>query len=242
MTRHADDDLPDARPSRTVEGCRDAGTCRPRRSGAWRALPLLALSAAAAAQAVPPAPAAGEPVIVPQVERRDLKLPRIPSKDFEIGAFGGLYNAQNFGASGLGGLRLGYHVTEDVFVEGEVGRTRVSDASFRAILPGGVLASGRQSLDYGTLSVGVNVLPGEVFLGSRQARTSQLYLLGGIGSTDFVGQKRQTFAFGLGVKVLAAQRLALRVDLRDHVYTLDLLGQRERTHNLQMTAGVAWFY
>jgi len=186
-------------------------------------------------------------VIVPQVERRELKLPRIPSQDIEIGVFGGLYNAQNFGSSGLAGLRLGYHVNEHLFVEGEFGRTRVSDASFRAILPGGVLGSGRQSLDVGTLSVGVNVLPGEVFLGARRARPSQLYLLGGIGSTDFAGQKRQTFALGLGVKVLATQRLALRVDplrvdLRDHVYTLDLLGQRERTHNLQMTAGLAWFH
>lgn len=238
MPRHA---------AENPRGMRHARPARPtaRRLAQSLVMPLFVVSTAAAAQAGAPgapAPSAQEPVIVPQVERRDVKLPRIPSKDIEIGLFGGIYNAQNFGARGLAGLRLGYHVTEDYFVEGEFGRTSVDDASFRAILPGGVFASGRQSLGYATLSLGVNLLPGEVFVGPRQARASQLYLLGGIGSTDFAGQKRQTFNLGLGVKVLATQRLALRVDLRDHVYTLDLLGQRERTHNLQMTAGLAYFY
>jgi outer membrane beta-barrel protein len=185
---------------------------------------------------------ASEPAVMPQVDRREVKLPRIPSKDIEIGLLAGIYNTQNFGASGAAGVRLGYHVTEDFFVEGEFGRTKVSDQSFRAILPGGVLASGDESLGYATLSLGWNLLPGEIFLGSRQARATQVFLLGGIGSTDFVGQKRQTINLGLGMKVFTGQRWALRVDMRDHLYTLDLLGKRERTHNLQLNAGVSYFY
>ncbi len=187
-------------------------------------------------------PPPSDATIVPQVDRRDVKLPRIPSKDIEIGLLGGVYNAQNFGASGVVGVRLGYHLTEDFFAEAEFGRTKISDQSIRAILPGGVIPAGDESLGYGTLSVGWNVFPGEIFLGSRQARATQLYLLGGIGSTDFVGQKRQTINLGLGMKVFVAQRWALRVDMRDHLYTLDLLGKRERTHNLQLTTGVSYFY
>ena len=182
------------------------------------------------------------PTIVPQVERRDLRLPRIPVRDFEVGLLAGVYNAQNFGASGLFGLRLGYHITEDFFAEAELGRTKVSDQSFRAILPGGVLAMGQQRLSFGTVSLGWNLFPGEIFLGGKQARASQVYVLGGIGSTDFAGQKRQTVNLGLGVKVFATQRVALRMDMRDHLYTLDLLGQRERTHNLQLSGGLSFFY
>ena len=202
---------------------------------------MSAVSFAARAQTAPP-PGTSEPTIVPQVERRELKLPRIPSKDIEIGLLAGIYSTQNFGASGAAGLRLGYHLTEDYFVEGEFGRTKVSDDSFRAILPGGVLASGQQSLSYTTLSLGMNVLPGEVFFGSRQARASQFFVIGGIGSTDFVNQKRQTLNLGVGLKIFASQRLAARVDMRDHSYTLDLLGKRERTHNLQLNAGLSYFY
>lgn len=225
----------------------------------WACLAALLLMPAAWAQSAPasapapsptpaptpvptPAAAAEPPTIVPQVQRRDVTLPRVPSKDIEFGLFGGVYNAQNFGASGAVGLRVGYHITEDYFAEAEFARTKVSDDSFRAILPGGVLVQGQQRLGYGTVSLGWNALPGEVFLGGRQARASQLFLLAGIGSTDFAGQRRQTINLGLGLKVLASQRLAVRVDLRDHLYTLDLLGNRERTHNLQLTTGLSWFY
>ncbi|MBL8330421.1 MAG: outer membrane beta-barrel domain-containing protein [Rubrivivax sp.] len=227
------------------------GNARPHLSGnALACAGLLVLLAAAGpvawGQTAPapgtPATTTSEATIVPQVQRRELKLPRIPSKDIEVGVLAGVYNAQNFGASGLAGLRLGYHLTEDFFVEGEFGRTTVSDDSFRAILPGGVIPATQGALSYGTLSLGWNFLPGEVFLGSRQARQSQFYLLGGIGSTDFVGQKRQTINLGVGLKVFATQRLALRVDMRDHLYTLDLLGQRERTHNLQLGAGLSYFF
>ena len=52
------------------------------------------------AQAAPQQPA-NEQVIVPQVDRRDVKLPRFPSKDFEFGVFAGTYSTENFGASGV---------------------------------------------------------------------------------------------------------------------------------------------
>jgi outer membrane beta-barrel protein len=208
-------------------------------------LPWLLAAAAvpAMAQTAAPAPAdSSGATVTPSVERRELRLPRVPSRDFEVGVLGGVYNAQNFGASGTGGLRLSYHLTEDFFAEGEIGRTTLSDDSFRAVLPGGVLANGQQRLSYATVSVGWNLFPGEVFLGSRQARLSQVFLLGGIGSTDVAGQKRQTVNLGLGVKVFATPRMAVRLDMRDHVFTLDLLGQRERTHNLQLTGGLSFLF
>ena len=80
---------------------------------------------------------ANEQVVVPQVERRDLKLPKFPSKDIEVGAFAGVYSTENFGASGIAGLRVGYHITEDFFVQANFAQTKVSDEAFRQLLPGG---------------------------------------------------------------------------------------------------------
>ena len=65
------------------------------------------------AQTTPGKPAP-EQVIVPQVERREVKLPRFASNDFSVGLFAGTYATQNFGTSAVSGVRLGYHVTEDV--------------------------------------------------------------------------------------------------------------------------------
>jgi hypothetical protein len=35
---------------------------------------------------------------------------------------------------------------------------------------------------------------------------------------------------------------SLQVDLRDHVYSLDLLGRRQSTQNLELSAGATFFF
>lgn len=201
---------------------------------------LLALSAATALAADAPNP--NEPVVQPQVDRREVKLPRFPSNDFEVGFFGGAYSVQNFGASTAGGLRLGYHITEDYFVEAALGSTKVSDEAFRRVLPGGIFTTGTERLQYANLSLGVNLLPGEVFVGRNRALPSSLYLIGGVGTTRFAGQRQQSFNLGLGAKVYLRDWLAVRVDLRDHIYALDLLGKRESTQNLELTTGLSFLF
>ncbi|MCP5287292.1 MAG: outer membrane beta-barrel domain-containing protein [Burkholderiaceae bacterium] len=206
-----------------------------------RTLTALLLSTTALTSLAQTRPA-DEPPIVPEVERRELRLPRFPSRDFEVGAFVGTYATENFGASAVYGLRLGYHLTEDWFFEGTFGSTQVSDASFRQILPGGIFTSEKERLSYYSVSAGYNLLPGEVFLGSRQARATAIYLVGGVGSTDFAGQKRQTFHVGFGWRILLGDRGALRVDLRDHIFSLDLLGQNQSTQNLEASVGFGFHF
>jgi outer membrane beta-barrel protein len=203
------------------------------------ALVLSALAATALAQDQKPA---NEQVVVPQVDRREVKLPRFPSKDFEVGLFGGTYATENFGASFIGGMRLGYHITEDFFVEAALAQTKVSDESFRQILPGGVFAQPKETLRYYNLSAGYNVLPGEVFLGSKRAKATAVYLIAGVGSTSFNQQNRQTLNFGLGMRLLLADRWAVQVDMRDHIFSLDLLGRRQSTQNLELTGGLTFFF
>ena len=148
--------------------------------GALVATACAAACFAAMAQQQKPA---NEQVVVPQVDRRDIQVPKFPSNDFEIGLFGGTYATQNFGTSAVGGLKLGYHITEDFFVEGVYAQTKVSDENYRQILPGGVFPEESSKLSYYNLSIGYNVLPGEVFIGGKRAKPSQLYLIAGVGST-----------------------------------------------------------
>ena len=185
---------------------------------------------------------ANEQVVVPQVDRRDVRTPRYPSKDFELGAFLGTYSAENFGSSMVYGLRLGYHITEDVFVQATYGTTEVSDEAFRRVLPGGIFANPKETLKYYNLSAGYNILPGEIFLGRNVAKASAVYVIAGIGSTDFISQKKQTINFGLGMRVLLRERFSVQVDIRDHVYSLDLLGENTSTNNVEFTAGLSWFF
>lgn len=210
----------------------------------WLATAALAAACSAQAQSQSPAPA--EPsgqVIVPQVERRDVKLPRYASRDFSLGLFAGTYATQNFGTSAVSGLRLGYHITEDVFVEATYGSTKVSDEDFRQIFPnGGIFPTPTQRLNYYNVMAGYNVLPGEIFFGRTRAKLSQGYILAGVGSTDFAGQKRQTISAGFGLRVVFTDWFAVQADVRDHIYSLDLLGKRRSTNNLEVTAGLTVFF
>ena len=209
------------------------------------ALVLLAAAAPAFAQSADPQPPkpAGEQVITPQVDRRDIKLPRFASNDISVGVFAGRYATANFGSSTVTGLRLGYHITEDVFVDASYGRAKVTDEAFRQIFPnGGIFPTPKQNLTYYNVLAGYNLLPGEVFFGKSNAKISQGYVVGGIGSTDFAGQKRQTVVAGFGLRVVFASWFAAQVDVRDHIYSLDLLGKRQSNHNLEATAGLTFFF
>ena len=203
-------------------------------------LALLAHGNARAADA--PAPDGSDQVINPPVERREVHKPKYPSNDFEIGLFGGSYTAQNFGTHFDWGARLGYDITEDFFVEASYRRTKVSDKEFRNILPGGIFTAEQEKLQSYDLSLGWNFLPGEVFIGKNWAKASTMYAIGGLGSTKFDSQRMQTWNFGLGAKLFLADWVALRADVRDHLYTLDLLGKRSTTQNPELTLGFAFFF
>jgi outer membrane beta-barrel protein len=182
-------------------------------------------------------PAATEQIVVPEVTRRDIQLPQFPSNDFDVGVFAGTYSTQNFGASAVGGLRVGYNITEDFFVQAVLAQTKVSDASFRQILPGGIFPNETEKLRYYDLSLGYNVLPGEIFIGAKRALPFTFYVIGGVGSTSLDDQKHATVNVGSGMRLFFNDYFSLHVDARDHIFTMDLLGERQRTQNLELTIG-----
>jgi outer membrane beta-barrel protein len=201
---------------------------------------LAAASFAALGQTTPPSN--NDQVVVPQVDRRDIEKPKFPSNDFEVGLFTGSYATQNFGSSWVYGARVGYHITEDFFVEGVYGQTKVSDELFRQILPGGIFLQDTEKLAYYNLSIGYNLFPGEIFIGGRRARPSQFYIVAGMGSTKFADQRKPTFNAGFGYRVYLADWAALQLDLRDHIFSLDLLGKRESTQNVELTGGLTFYF
>jgi outer membrane beta-barrel protein len=182
-----------------------------------------------------------EPVIPAQVDRRNVRIPKISAKDMEVGAFTGVLSVQDFGARPSSGLRLGYHVTEDYFVEGMYGRSTVSDRSFRRL---GIAIFSKEEVDltYYSLSIGCNLFPGEVFLGKNWAMTSAVYLVGGVGNVNFNKEDHTAYNFGIGIRALPVDWLSIRFEIRDHMFNSDLLGKNELKHNFEMTLGLAAYF
>lgn len=186
-------------------------------------------------------PSNNDQVIQPQIDRREIRTPRIDTEDFEIGLFGGVLNVEDFGSEPVYGARLVYHVSEDFFVEGMVGKSTVSDqALFNLGLP--LFPTREEDLIYYALSVGYNLFPSEIFLGQKKARTANIYLLAGVGNTKLADEDYFTFNLGLGVQILPTDWLALHLVLRDHLFESDILGTNEIKNNFEWTFGATIFF
>jgi outer membrane beta-barrel protein len=194
-------------------------------------------AAAASDDATPPR------VIEPQVERRQVKVPRIKSSNVELGLFYGALSIEDFGSNPDYGVTAAYHITEDFFFQGEAGRSRGGRTSFET-LSGNIqlLTEAERRFTYYDLSLGYNFLPGEAFIGRGVAMTSAFYLLGGFGATDFAGDTKFTVNFGAGYRVVPTDWLALHVTVQDHVFQTSLLGVTKLTNNIEARMGATVFF
>ena len=192
-----------------------------------------------------PPPSAEPPgqVIEPEVERRRIKEPKIDREDFELGAYAGVMSIEDFGANVVYGARLAYHVTDGFFVEGTIGQSEGDLTSFEQLSGGArLIDDSERTLTYYNLSLGYNVLPGEVFIGQNRAFNTNLYFVAGLGSTRFAGDDRFSVSFGAGYRLLLTDSIALHLDFRDHLYDIDLFGEEKTVNNLEGHLGLTVFF
>jgi outer membrane beta-barrel protein len=183
------------------------------------------------------------PVISPNLERRTISEADIDSEDFEVGAFVGIMSIEDFGSNVVFGARGAYHITEDFFAEAAIGRTKAGDTSYETLSGGAeVLTDSQRKLTYYNLSLGYNVLPGEAFIGKGHAFNSALYLIAGVGNTEFADDSHFTVNVGAGYRFLVNDWIALHLDFRDYIFKSDLLGSNKTTNNLEGTFGVSFFF
>lgn len=184
-----------------------------------------------------------EPVIKPDIERRTITEADIDSEDFEVGAFVGVMSIEDFGSNAVFGARAAYHITEDFFAEASVGATRAGETSYETLSGGAqVLTDSQRDLVYYNISLGYNILPGESFFGGTRAFNSALYLIAGVGNTEFADDSHFTISVGAGYRFLINDSVALHLDFKDHMFDSDLLGTDKTTHNLEGTAGLTLFF
>ena len=161
----------------------------------------------------------------------------------EISGMGGVYAADLLSASYLLQGAYAFHVSEDFALEASFSYTRAEsdlvriveqDTSFTAlrldtpvyIYMGHLL----WSLGYGKL---------RWFNGSI-SRFDFFFAIGG-GVTDNQTAEGLTLSAGLGFKMFFGDWFALRLDVRDHVMSQELLGISEVVNNLAATLGFSIF-
>ncbi|WP_026376272.1 outer membrane beta-barrel domain-containing protein [Aestuariibacter salexigens] len=200
------------------------------------------LSALAMISLGSPAAQAQQSIYEPEVERREFNEADIDSENFEIGAFVGVVSIEDFEQDTVVGARLAYHISENLFVEASAGFATAGQTSFE-VLSGGApfLTDEERDYTYYDLSVGYNI-NGEVFVTDSLVLNSDFYLLVGGGSTEFGGDDRFTISVGGGYRLLLTDYFALRLDVRDHIFNSDLIGEEKATHNLAYSVSATFFF
>lgn len=185
-----------------------------------------------------------EPTIVePQVKRRQVKVPKIKAKDIEFGGYFGALSIQDFGTNPVYGVRAAYHVSEDIFMEGYLARSKAGTTSLEDIFPNvQVTSDAGRRFTYYDLDLGYNVLPGEIFLGRGRAFNSQLYVTVGMGDVKFAKKDQFALNFGVGERFVITDWLAFHLDVRDHVFETVLTGRTKNVNNIEATLGLTTFF
>ena len=140
------------------------------------------------------------------------------------------------------GLKLGYHISEDFFVQASYGTSEVGETSFE-ILSGSapLLSDDEREIEYYLFSLGFNLFPGETFFTDSTTFNTVLYISGGIGNTEFAGDDRHTIAYAVGHRTLFADGFSLDIEMRDLIFDVDVFGKDESTHNLEFTLSLNLF-
>lgn len=186
-------------------------------------------------------PAAVEEVIQPGLQRRDVTVDEIDSEDFEVGIYAGIFSIEDFGSNPVIGARFAYHVSQDLFLEAAYGMTKADDSTFEQFVNSQFFND--RDFRYYNLSLGYNFLPGEAFVHDKWAFKSAVYVIGGVGSTEFADETSYTINFGFGYRLLLTDFVALHIDVRDHMFDLDSSGVGEKTtHNLEFHTSVTMFF
>ena len=184
-----------------------------------------------------------EQLIQPEIERRTIELSNIDTEDFEVTGFAGVLSIEDFGANPVIGARFAYHINEDIFIEGSLAKSKAGETSYERLSGGApLLTAAQRELIYYDVSIGYNLLPGESFLTRNTSFNSAIYVIAGVGNTTFAGSDRLTLNIGGGFRLLASDWLALHIDVRNHMFNIDILAEDKTSNNLEVTFGVSAFF
>ena len=181
-------------------------------------------------------------VVKPDIDRRDVSEDEIDSENFEFGVFAGVLSFEDFGSNNVFGARAAFHLSEDWFLEASYAESELAETSFESLTDTSLLTEEERALDYYNISLGVNLFPGEVFLGRNYAFNTNFYWIFGAGNTRFAEDEFITYNFGGGFRMFMTDWAAFRVDFRNHLLTHNILGEEKSIQNLETHIGLTLFF
>lgn len=170
---------------------------------------------------------------------------KVNSELFDVGLTAGIINLEDFPAEFLVGASVTFRASESFFLQYNYVQSDISRSSIEKNQGSQDYALGDdRSFKHYDLLLGYNLFQGEFFAGEGAAHLSSLYVVGGIGNTDFGSEENFSYTLGLGYQVEFNRKYVLRLDYRDYIYeTALIVGDGEDTvHNTQLSVGLGYLF
>ncbi|HET6281744.1 MAG TPA: outer membrane beta-barrel domain-containing protein [Polyangia bacterium] len=154
---------------------------------------------------------------------------------------GGYYVSDLFDGTYIGGVAYAYHMTEDLAVEASAAYTRLTSSGGPELERTFAVLEGRDRTEL-LFDAGLVWTPahGKMRLGGSILHFDP-YLVAGAGVVDSALASDLAGNAGFGVKFFVGRAIALRFDVRDHVYRQQLLARKVFVNDLTTMLGVSLF-
>lgn len=183
-----------------------------------------------------------ESVIQPEVRRVEFDESRIDIGDIEVIAAVGILSVEDFGANPVLNVKFEYHVSEDLFLGFELGRSKAGKSSAEIVNDFQLMSDEDRMLTYYLFNIGYNILPGEAYVTDKLTYNNALYVIGGMGGIDFAGDTRLAISLGVGYRLMLFDFSSVYLELRDHTFSSDILGETKLTNNFEMALGYSFYF
>ncbi len=165
----------------------------------------------------------------------------IDSEYFDVGLFTGILNIEDFNSEFIVGGNVTFNANENFFMQFNYFQTDASFSSYEKIEAPYFTGSDRDFTHFDFL-VGYNLFLGEQFFIDKKAKLSSLYIVAGVGDTDFGGEGSFTYIAGIGYQVALKRSVLMRVDFRDYIYNTNIIGEDTTVHNTSLTASLSYLF
>lgn len=170
---------------------------------------------------------------------------RADNELFDVGATVGVLNIEDFPSEYAYGLYVTFKASEYYFLQYNYIQSEVGESSFEKNAASATFAIGDdRTFQHYDLLLGYNLFQGEFYGKGENAHLSNLYIVGGIGNTDFGDESNFTYTFGVGYQIEFNRKWVTRIDYRDHIYKTSLIigGGEETVQNTQFSASFGYLF
>lgn len=146
---------------------------------------------------------------------------------FSLGISFGVLNVEDFTSEFVPSVSATFRASEDFFLQANFLRATISKSAYETTQSALFSGNDRQFTHYDLL-FGYNLFQSEFYISAEETALANLYVVSGIGDTDFGGESSFTYTLGVGYEVSVSRNLGLYIDFRDYIYQSTLVSDEAR--------------